>query len=245
MNNLFVSQPPFSRREAINAPLLFANKVLKRIGLRLTHHFDTRRDMCSLEQRINLFHLLIRVLQEEVKGDIVEVGTFTGQCALLFQQVNTLFDNRKKFHVYDSFETKFTEKGDVLSLLKRNFQHAGLQLPEVHKGYFQDTIPDQLPAEISFAHIDCGCGDDPMAHKALILSCLPHVYQRLSVGGMCVFMDYFDPKDANEQTRAFKLHKINSGVRLAVDEFFKEKPEKIVTLYGGPASHAFIRKMSP
>ncbi|GGF40063.1 class I SAM-dependent methyltransferase [Echinicola rosea] len=244
MNNLFINHSPFSRREAVTPSLELPNKILKRIGLRLNHHFDTMRDMCSVEQRINLFHLLTRVLQDDVEGEIVELGTFTGQCALLFQKVNSQFGLVKHLHVFDSFETKFTEKGDILSLLKANFEAAGLKLPVVHKGYYQETLPDQLPDTIAFAHIDCGCGDDPLLHKALVLDCLDHIYSRLAPNGICVFMDYFDPEDGDKLTLAHKLHKINPGARLAVDEFFDDKPEQVITMFGGPASHAFIKKLS-
>ncbi|AGA80735.1 class I SAM-dependent methyltransferase [Echinicola vietnamensis] len=242
MDNLFINHPPFSRREAVSPSLVLTNKVLKKVGLRLDHHFDTMRDMCSVEQRINFFHLLTRVFQDEVEGELVEVGTFTGQCALLFQKVNALFGYGKRLHVFDSFEIKFTETVDVLSLLKENFVAAGLTCPEIHKGYFQDTLSGQLPENIAFVHIDCGCGDDPMLHKKIVLACLAEVYPRLTPGGIGVFMDYFDPEMADELSRIHKLHQINPGVGLAVDEFFSDKPEEVITLFGGPASHAYIRK---
>ncbi len=193
-------------------------------------------DMTTTEQRINYFHLLDSVIANNIAGDVVELGCFTGQCALLFQRVIRMHHSSKALHLYDSFEVKLTVKGNVEDVLISNFKGAGLPLPGIHKGYFQDTLSSQLPARIAFAHIDCGYGGDPSLHKATVLHCLESVYPRMSAGAVCVLMDYQDT--ASDAAR----YDVNPGVKLACDEFLASKVETVTSLYGNQYSHGFFRK---
>jgi O-methyltransferase len=54
---------------------------------------------------------------------------------------------------------------------------------------------------------------------------------------VCVLMDYYDPEESPEGLD------INPGVKLAFDIFFKDKPEKIVALFGEMYNHAYFRKV--
>ncbi|WP_161599551.1 TylF/MycF/NovP-related O-methyltransferase [Hymenobacter nivis] len=193
-------------------------------------------DMTTVEQRINYFHLLDAVIAHQVRGDVVELGCFTGQCALLFQRVVQLYQADKTLHLFDSFETQFTLKGSVEEELKRNFKEEGLPLPVLHKGYFQDTLPTQLPGQIAFVHIDCGFGGDAQQHKSVVQYCLEEVYPKMSVGAVCVLMDYHD------RTAPGTGYDANPGVKMACDEFLATKPEQMVSLYGNHYSHGFFRK---
>jgi O-methyltransferase len=145
--------------------------------------------------------------------------------------------SERKLHLYDSFDTKFTIKGNVEDVLHKNFFDAGLTQPILHKGYFDQTIPDQLPEHISFVHIDCGFGGDPLAHRDVILYCLESIYPRMSKNAVCVLMDYHDRSSSN------KSYDVNPGVKLAADEFLSAKQEKIISLYGNQYAHGFFRKV--
>lgn len=193
-------------------------------------------DMSTIEQRINYFHLLDAVIAYQVEGDIIELGCFTGQCAALFARVVQLHKSEKEIHLYDTFETNFLLEGSVEEQLKANFRQWQLPLPVLHKGYFQDTIPAQLPARIAFVHIDCGFGGDIGQHKANVLYCLESVYPKMSKGAVCVLMDYHA---AASDDAGYDL---NPGVKQACDEFFTDKPEQINSLYGNQYSHGFFRK---
>ena len=70
----------------------------------------------------------------------------------------------------------------------------------------------------------------------LMLRALSHVYQRLSPGGILVLMDYHVPGLTVEGNDS------NPGVRPAADAFFADRPERVITLYGGPCSHGYVRK---
>jgi hypothetical protein len=55
---------------------------------------------------------------------------------------------------------------------------------------FEETIPDQLPDEISLLHIDCGFGAPEEQHRQNVLFCLNHAYPRMTKGAIGIIMDY-------------------------------------------------------
>lgn len=237
-NNYFIIQErqysPFKK-----FVIHFINRVLVKAGFwhQIIPVFNPMVEMSTIEHRINYYHLLTKIISQETDGDLVEFGCFTGQCAMLFQQILNVNDSDKILHLYDSFEKKFGLDEDIEDLLKKNFSLKGLKQPVIHKGLFSQTIPAQLPDKISFAHIDCGWGGDPNEHKDIVLYCLENIYDRLGKGAICVLMDYHDP-DVK-----FTGLDCNPGVKMACDAFFFDKPEKIISLYANEASHAYFTKL--
>jgi len=199
--------------------------------------------MTSIEQRINIFHLVMQVLVYDVPGDLVELGCYSGHTAVLIQKVLQRYAPNRQLHVYDSFEglpdksesdgqTPF-RKGWLSTTEARlinSFRKYDLPLPIIHKGWFENTLPTELPDAIAFAHLD---GD---FYSSIVVS-LEHVYPRLSKGAVCVVDDYCDPAIYPQGWNALP------GVKKACDEFFSGKPEKVQYLYSGPYSHGYFRKM--
>ena len=72
-----------------------------------------------------------------------------------------------------------------VSDVRRRFTEAKLLQLVVHKGWFQETVPSQLPDRISFALID---GDLYESTRHL----LPHVYERMSPGAIGMIAVYYD-----------------------------------------------------
>lgn len=181
--------------------------------------------------------LLTVVVQYEVAGDVVELGTFEGKTAVLLTRVLQELGSPKKLHVYDAFDVGYFlgEEADVLALLRQNFAGAGARLPEIHKGYFEQTLPAELPETVCFAHLDVGIGPHPDRHKGVMLKCLESIYPRLAPGGICLLMDYNDGSFSDVADG-------HPGVRQATDEFLLNKPEKAVTLYGGQGAMGYFRK---
>lgn len=239
MNDFFIALPPFNIKKS-PAVIGLANKIIKKTGYNyaLKPLFNPMVSMNCIEQRSNFYLLIDGVLAAGIEGDMIEIGSFTGQCAMLFQKTIEDHASDKSLHLYDNFETQFTVQGSVEAELKSNFKAAGLQQPVIHKGNFEDTLPAQLPEKISFVHIDCGFGGDKFAHRDIILYCMEHIYPRMSKGAICVMMDYHDEKIVPPGVGL----DINPGVTLACDEFLKDKPEQMVSLYGGDCSHGFFRK---
>ncbi len=226
------------------------NKIIHKLRVRgvvLTPPLRTG-DMTSVEQRIDMFHLLSQVLVYGVPGDVVELGCNEGKSAVLFQKIVDHFDPSRSLHLYDSFEglpDLAAEDGDTpfragelkagTERVVANFTSNGLGLPFIHKGWFQDTLPTQLPDQIAFAHLDGDLYDS-------ILVSLSQVYPRLSKGAVVLIDDYVDPATFDGPTEGCP------GVRRACDEFMADKPEKVSLLYGGYSipggfgSHGYFRK---
>ncbi|AMR30622.1 hypothetical protein A0256_03880 [Mucilaginibacter sp. PAMC 26640] len=238
MNNHFITTQPFSVHQRKKSALIdIANKGLRflKTGYQI-QQLDTSVDMNTVEQRINYYHLLDGVIMSGIPGDVIELGCFTGQCAVLFEKVIEQRQSKKQLHLYDSFFASFKHKGSVEDELKLNFKKAGLKLPVIHKGDFKTTLPDELPAEIAFVHIDCGYGGDKFEHKAVMLHCFASIYPRMPKGAICILMDYYDKAENADGLD------INPGVKLAYDEFFADKPEQIICLFGNQYNHAYFRK---
>jgi O-methyltransferase len=198
--------------------------------------------MTNVEQRMNMFHLIDQVLAYGVVGDVVELGCYQGRSAALFGRVMMGHKPERKLHLYDSFaglpggdlsDGKIFKAGGLSTseeVVRTNFRRYGLPEPVIHKGWFNETLPDALPERIAFAHLD---GD---FYESIKVS-LEHVYPRLSCGAICLLDDYNDPA---VNPAGWNLL---PGVKKACDEFFVDKPEQVVPIYSGGYSHAFFRKL--
>lgn len=195
------------------------------------------------DRHINHYHMLTRVLECGVEGDVIECGTFRGGTAKLFGLVMQWQATTKKLHLYDSFEGlpelhkedlpdgKTNEifcKGSFktpVSCVHDNM--AGINVDyQIHKGWFRDTLPQQLPSKICYAHLD---GD--LYHS--IQTCLACVYDRLAPGAICVIDDY-------------GLRDL-PGAKQATDEFMADKPETVWKMHlprtMPDAIHAYFKKV--
>ena len=92
MDNTFITQWFDWNRPGTRSARL-VNAVLAKLGVsaRLVSPHQTG-SMTNVEQRINMFHLVMQVLTAGVPGDLVELGTFRGSSAALFQKVIEQFD---------------------------------------------------------------------------------------------------------------------------------------------------------
>lgn len=197
--------------------------------------------MTNVEQRMNMCHFVSQVLAYNVPGELVELGCNEGKTAVLIAEMMRQYDNSRKLHLYDSFEglpragendgATFKEgwMATTEQRVYQNFERYGLPVPEVHKGWFDKTLPVSLPKEICFAHLD---GD---FYESILVS-LQYVYPRLSKGAICVVDDYSDP---SINPRAWNQL---PGVKKACDEFLADKPERMSFVYSGIYPHGFFRK---
>jgi O-methyltransferase len=239
INNLFITQR-VNEKDQVPKVIKVTNKLIKKLGYnyKIKRDIDLFRDMNTIEQRINFFHILSAVIENNVEGEITEFGCFTGQCAILFQKILDFNHSGKILHLYDSFEKKFSYSDkNIEEILIENFREQELKVPVIHKGLFSETLPGQLPDKIAFAHIDCGFGGDKFQHKEIVLFCLENIYDKMTKGSVCVLMDYVNPLTNDPGADC------NPGVKLACDDFFKDKPEVIVSLYGNQVSHAYFKKL--
>lgn len=230
---------PGSDKQVVSRPVRVLNKLLTKVGspIWLVHRMDYREDMLSLEQAVNFQHLIARVAECKVPGAFVELGCYTGSSSAVIGTVLRELDEERELHVYDSFSHSLGKNGkDILGEFVATMKREKLDLPSIHKGDLLVTVPAELPQQIAFAHIDLGVGGDPLAHKKIMQHCIASVYDRMAHGAICILMDY--------HIEGVTIHGANTnpGVKLACDEFFKDKPEKVYTLYGGAYSHGYFRK---
>jgi O-methyltransferase len=179
---------------------------------------------------LNMYHFLGRALACDVRGDVVELGCYSGSSAILLAKTLRCFGSDKRLHLYDSFEglTDFCDfdllgrdivekSGRVrwageayrpvgsykssLTELRAEFEKRGEEAPFIHVGRFADTLPQELPSSIAFAHLDSDL-------YAPLMRSLAAVVPRLSGGGVMVVDDY-DPAGG-----------IYPGCKVAVEEFF-------------------------
>lgn len=243
MNNIFITQYfDWDRPEPKKVRL--ANAFLERLGYgpRLVSRFRTG-DMTNVEQRINMFHLVEGVLFYGVPGELVELGSHSGVSASLIQKVIEHEDPSRRLHVYDAFENPSAD------VLLNNFQTLGLQPPVVHAGWFEDTLPDELPETIAFAHIDVGPSKSAEHFEQTIFHGLECLYPRMSRGAVCLLADYCDPSVYEQPETHFpnsirfteRWH-LYPQVKRAADTFLADKPEKVDVLYSECYSHGYFRK---
>lgn len=238
MHNMFITRG-FDWANGGSRKARLGNSLLERLGLsaRLVEPGSTGY-MTSVEQRMNIYHLVSQVLAYGVEGDLIEVGTFTGQNATLIARIVAGEGHGQKVHVYDSFGPAWNAP-DPRQTLERNFRVAGVPLPEIHQGLFEETLPGQLPEKIAFANFDVGFGGHEAraeVHAALLVQVLGHVYPRMSRGAIGSLIDYWDP-----ELHTNEVHE-NWGVTRACERFFTDKPERVQVLYGGCFTQGYFRK---
>lgn len=194
------------------------------------------REMISLEQRMNMFHLISEVIAHKIPGDFVEMGCHTGNSSIQIQMMIKEAKSEKVFHVYDKFNITDNVFKNIKNIFIENFEQAKLPCPIIHEGLFYDTVPSQLPQKISFAHIDMGEGGNQVILMDLILFLLEHIYERMPKNSICLLMDYYDLEKTKGGSNP------NPGVKAACDIFFEDKSEKVSVLYGNRFSHGYFRK---
>lgn len=235
MDNRFITRF-FDWETGASRSVGLANRLLQKVGKRVwVRAPGSTGYMTNIEVRMNLYHLVSQVLAFDVPGDFVELGTFVGHSAVLIGKVlQTEGDGSRKLHVYDTFAPLWNSP-NPLENLKSNFAQYQVLEPQIHPGWFADTLPSGLPDKISFVHVDCGWGRDPDEHGKVIRDAMQLVYPRLSRGAICSFIDYGDLSEVMENQ--------NPGTKPAIDGFLSDKPESMSALYAGEYGHGYFRKL--
>ena len=215
---------------------------------------NRNRSMMSIDKILNLYYLAINVLEKNIKGEFLEVGCYKGYSAILIQKILMSFDLDKQLIVFDSFQglpkksiqdslnddqaiskkilqdNKRVNRGWFKSskqTLIDNFKKYKVPLPKIVEGWFENTLAQNLPDKIAFAHLD---GDFYSSTKVA----LENIFPKLSAGGVLLIDDYCDEKISRNSL---------PGVKLACDEYLKDKKCKMKILPTLPNSHqAFLVK---
>jgi O-methyltransferase len=132
-------------------------------------------------------------------GAVVEFGCYIGTTSLFIRRLLDVHQDAREFHVYDSFEglpSKVEQdesrageqfKAGELTVSKKQFMHefqkAGLRPPTVHKNWFSNLAPVDVPGPIAFAFLD---GDFYESIRDSLKLVLPKMQQ----GGYIIIDDY-------------------------------------------------------
>ena len=156
-----------------------------------------------------------------VPGDLAEIGVYRGGTAKLVSEL--MASTGKTFHLFDTFagmpetdpQRDLHRAGDFAdtsaAAVKKALEGAGGAI-EMHVGFFPDTARGLEAATFSFVHVDVDI-------YRSVLDCCAFFYPRLTRGGVMVFDDYGRVSCP--------------GAKLAVDEFFSDKPESPCYVYTG------------
>jgi hypothetical protein len=183
------------------------------------------REAIGMQTFDRLVHLLHYVYQTEpLGGTIVEFGCHEGHTAKLIAAIT-----EREVHVYDSFQglpdTHVGFMGVPQHKLMANFAAKQLRTPIVHAGWFKDLKPEDVPSNISFAHLDGDC-------ESSTLQALNIVWPNLVTGAIVLVDDYGDPWWP--------------GVKRAVDDFCEINDitplVELRGLYQKPATKAVLQK---
>lgn len=166
---------------------------------RLVQTFPLISDQISPTELSVVLGEFERVLDQKIQGAIVEFGCFAGTTSLFIRRILQERRDAREFHVYDSFEGLPSKNmhdenaagiefaAGELAISKRqfikNFERAQLQLPIIHKAWFDQLHEKDLPDSIAFAFLDGDFYDS-------ILTSLELVWPRMGDNGTILVHDY-------------------------------------------------------
>ncbi len=152
---------------------------------------------------------------KKLPGDMAEVGVYRGKSAPLTHVMKI----SKTLHVFDTFE----ELPDPSSGHKKShhlYNLGRLLTISIHRGAFPASANGLEDRWFSFVHLDVDLHD----HDGMRAS-LEWFYPRMTHGGAILCNNY------------------QSGLRKAIDEFFRDKPEIVIPL---PVdAHCLIVRSTP
>jgi O-methyltransferase len=184
----------------------------------LTKRYPIITDQVDREKLRIILEELERTLNDCTVGDIVEFGCYEGTTSLFIKRLQNELNDSRHFHVFDSF-AGLPEKtvhdnspagdqfkpGELTASKQQfitNFKKARLPLPIIHKAWFNDLRPGEIPNAIAFAFLD---GD---YYESIRVS-LKLIEPRLVRGAVVIVDDYYS--------------NALPGTKKAVDEWLQNK----------------------
>ncbi|HYH75718.1 MAG TPA: TylF/MycF/NovP-related O-methyltransferase [Candidatus Saccharimonadales bacterium] len=158
-------------------------------------------DQISREALEVVCQQLETVLEHAIPGAAVEFGCYIGTTSLFWRRILDAAgqSEARAFHVYDSFEglpPKSSQDANAAGIdfeagklyvgkkeFIQQFRTANLRTPVIHKGWFNQLQPADVPDPIAIAFLDGDFYDS-------IISSLRLVWPHMSEGGRILIDDY-------------------------------------------------------
>lgn len=195
-----------------------------------------RNQIAQSDDEIENLRLFVEQTKD-IPGDMVEVGVYAGGSASVICEV---MNPNKHLYLFDSFDTEFPGAGEydphfIREAGNNNMSNTAVISYEPVKEYFKDK-PNVIVTKGSFPQSENGLLKDKkfsFVHLDTDIyvptkESLEFFYPRMSVGGIIITHDYFHP---NIQ-----------GVKKAMDDFFADKSEKVVSNPSPFMSQGYIIK---
>ncbi len=187
--------------------------------------------MVDLQKCHSLYCAARYVIEHDIPGDLVECGVWKGGCAMLMAMVAATRNARRGLYLYDTYagmtcpnEHDVRQNGEPaaskwqanqaedhnewcfapLHEVQANMATTGYDPQLIHyvKGPVEETIPENVPEQISVLRLDTDFYESTY-HE------LVHLYPRLAVGGVLILDDYHCWQG---QERALKRYFAEQGI---------------------------------
>ena len=190
------------------------------------------KNNCGDLARYYTFCLIFdQIVKEKLEGDLVELGVYKGNTASLLAEIaRHLGRTAYLLDTYQGFpkqDLTGINAGMEVSLTETSLEQVRALVGDANvrfiQGYFPETA-SRLPENASYCLVHLDCDLYAPFHAAL-----RYFYPRLVPGGFLVMHDYASLS-------------WDRGPEQAIDEFFEDKPEKIMPI-PDKSGTAVIRKM--
>lgn len=200
--------------------ILYEDDLVKKIR-------DFQRDLRSTDRKYTVIQFL--KLVDHLTGDTAECGVYEGATSYFICKHTQ--QTGKTHHIFDSFEGlsepsevdgSFWRKGSLTAeeqTARKNLSEFGNTI--FYKGWIPERFNEVKDVQFSFVHIDVDLYQPTFDSLAFF-------YDRLQPEGIIICDDYDFIKSC-------------PGARKAMDDFFKDKPENVISLSTG---QGFIIKKS-
>ncbi|MDX2525274.1 TylF/MycF/NovP-related O-methyltransferase [Streptomyces europaeiscabiei] len=183
-----------------------------------------------------------QVVASGVQGAFVELGCHRGAMSVWVRSLlDALGDTSREIHVFDSFQglpepdscdSNHVKGGDLIASPKDvvdSHKRWGKELPFIHPGWFDETLPVELPKTIAFGYLD---GD----FYGSIMTSLKYCVPRMAPGGILIIDDYADVAINPQAWNGLP------GVKQACDDFFGgNSPVEPIVLEGSDLPFGIYR----
>jgi O-methyltransferase len=200
--------------------------------------YNRNRSMMSFDKILNLYYQIIDLIKRKIPGSFLELGSYKGYSAILIQKILSSLEDKRRLIIFDSFQgLPKKDPKDLLDedstnnqkifldnrrinqgwfksskeVLLENFKLFGVLPPKIIEGWFEDTLPTQLPEKIAFVHLD---GDFYTSTKVA----LENIFPKLVNQGVILIDDYTETDNTLP------------GVKIACDEYLKDKKSRVKVL---------------